>query len=224
MDVQSTKVWRDGESDILPMAKDIGEATKFGLDHDLTHATDAGSEQVGKALYDWRALAVMICGIVRNRLVGCIEIGNLVEDEVGQHAFGADGRGIIERPAVEGVRVASEDRALAGGGADFIFDAEEHGDVLIGMETVGDEERNDDDIWRGGEQMPIGDERGFLHIGSEHVGVGGAGLGDQIDLVADGLAGVRIQRGAVTRDDESGFGGIEHGGNLASAPEDQAGH
>jgi hypothetical protein len=49
------------------------------------------------------------------------------------------------------VGVVAEDFALAGGGADLGFDAEQDRDVLIGMEAVGDEKGDHDDVGGGGD-------------------------------------------------------------------------
>ena len=47
---------------------------------------------------------------------------------------------------MEVVRVVAEDIALAGGGSGMKINAEEDRDILKGMEAVGDEKRDHDDI------------------------------------------------------------------------------
>jgi hypothetical protein len=62
----------------------------------------------------------------------------------------------------------------------------------------------------------------LLHVGVEHGGVAGAGGGDEVHLVADGLGGVLVQAGAVAGDDEGGLRRVDVRRDLAGAAEDQA--
>lgn len=104
------------------------------------------------------------------------------------------------------------------------IDAHESRDFLIGMGAVADEERNHDDVRAGSELVPVGDEGGLFHVGVEDGGIAGARGGDEFDLVANGLGGVRVERSAVADDDEGGLGGIDPGGDLFGAAQDEARH
>ena len=85
-----------------------------------------------------------------------IKVRNLIQDDIGQQAFGSDGGAVIEGFAAEVVGVVAEDVALAGGGADFVFDAEQHRNILIGMQSVGDERTGPRSRW---EWWPFGPTR-----------------------------------------------------------------
>jgi hypothetical protein len=52
-----------------------------------------------------------------------VKVVDLVKDDIGEEAFGADGGRVVEGFSPELVGVVAEDLALAGGGADFGFDA-----------------------------------------------------------------------------------------------------
>ena len=108
--------------------------------------------------------------------------------------------------AADGVGVAAEDLRAAGGGAELLLDAEEDGDVLVGVEAIGDEEGDDDDIGGPGLRLPMGDERLFLHEHAADFGVEAEGM-DAGDLFLYGEAGVFIEGGAVADGDERGAGG-----------------
>ncbi len=73
---------------------------------------------------------------------------DLIEDDLGEIGFGPDGAGVREVLLSEVVGVVPEHLALAGGSSGFGFDAEKDGDVLVGVEAIGDEEGDDDDVWQ----------------------------------------------------------------------------
>lgn len=125
---------------------------------------------------------------------------------------------------MEVVWVVAENVALAGGEADFLFEAEENGDVLVGVCAVCDEEGNDDDVGGGGEFVPVGDERLLLHVGVGDVGVACVGLADELDLIDDGASGVLVEAGAVTDDDESNLVARNVGGDVGGALEEELRH
>ena len=162
--------------------------------------------------------------MILKRLMYSIKIRNLVQNDRCQQAFGSDGGAVVEGFVTEVVGVVAEDIAMAGGTAGILFDAQKDGNILIGMQAIGDEKRDDDDLWGWGDEIPSGDERGFFHVGVEHGGVAGTGGGDAADLVADGLGGVGIQAGAVAGDDEGGLCGIGLGSDLSGTAQDQFGH
>jgi hypothetical protein len=79
--------------------------------------------------------------------------------------------------AIMGSVPMAEDVLLAGGKAFFFFEAEHHGDVLVAVKAIGDEEGDDDDIGRVRELGPIGDEGGLFHVGVNDVGKAALGKG-----------------------------------------------
>ena len=66
--------------------------------------------------------------------MGLIEIGNLIENHIGQQTFGSDRGSVKQGFSPEVVRVLAEGIPLAGGAADLVFYPEEDGNILIGME------------------------------------------------------------------------------------------
>ena len=130
---------------------------------------------------------------------------HLIEDDICHERLGADGAAVVDLAPLKDVRVLMEDAALAEGGAHFLAHAEEHGDVLKAVEAIGDEEGHDDDIGRGGEFGPLGDERGLLHISVDDFGEAVVAAANEGDLILDGLGGVFVEAGAVADDDEAGL-------------------
>ena len=153
-----------------------------------------------------------------------VEIGDLVENDISEQGFGADRGRIEKRFFPEIVRVLAEDLTLAGGGADFGFDTEHHRDVLVGMEAVRDEKRNDHNVLGFRHFIPFGDEGFFLHVCVGDQFVSGSGCGDEIRLVFDRLGGVLVQAGAVTGDNEGGIGRVRAIGDFSGPAENEIGH
>ena len=146
--------------------------------------------------------------------------GRLFDDDLRELRPGADRAGVIQGAAAQVAGVLHEDlavaQAFAGGGGGLGFDAQEDGDVLVAVEAVGDEEGHDDDVGRGGQRGPVGDERGFLHVGVEHGGVAAQGA-DAGGLFLGGDGAVVVERGAVADDEQRGLGFVDAGGDLARA-------
>ena len=158
------------------------------------------------------------------RLVREIEVRDLVEDDIRQHALGADRGAVIQRLLAKVVRVLAENFALAGCRANFVFDAEQNRDILEGMQAVRDEKWDDDDVRCWGHFIPLGDERRLLHVGIHDGGVTSSRCGDEVCLVANGLGRVLVETGAVASDDQSRKRGIHPGRDLFGALEDQIRH
>lgn len=116
------------------------------------------------------------------------------EDDVGDEGVCADGAGIPEAAVADGVGVAE------GVGADVVGHAEEDGDVFVGVEAVGDEEGDDDDVGLGGDGWPVFDVWGFFHEGGVDFGVD-VFLADDVGLSVDDLCGVFVEAGAVSYDE-----------------------
>ena len=132
-----------------------------------------------------------------------VEIVNLIENDIGDESLGADRRGVIKFFSVQFMRVVAENFALAGSGADFRFDTEQHWDVLERMQTIGDEKWHYYYVGSFSKRVPIGDERLFFHVGIEHGCV--TGLAQFLALVLDRLGAIGIEVGAVAHDDERGL-------------------
>lgn len=110
----------------------------------------------------------------------------------------------------------AEDVALAERGRKYGIDAEEKGDVLIGVEAVGYKERKHDDVFLSRVLVPVGDERRRLHVGVEHLGVE-AGVSDAVGFASGGGGGLIVKIGAVRDNEEGGLcrGDIRGGGGCA---------
>src|SRR5262249_596134 len=61
--------------------------------------------------------------------------------------------------------------AIAPGGRPRVGDPEQNRNVLVTVQAVGDEKRDDDYVWRAREHVPIGHQRKFLHVNVKHVRV-----------------------------------------------------
>ena len=90
--------------------------------------------------------------------------------------FRANGARVIERfvrASRRGfcMKISPLPPSFAGAGRRLAFDAQQHRNVLIAVQTVADEKRHDDHVGRVGQLRPIGDERRLLHVGVEHGGV-----------------------------------------------------
>lgn len=140
----------------------------------------------------------------------------MVEDDLGKLGFCADGARVGEVFAPQVIWVVAEDVALAGCGSGLGFDAEEDGDVLVGVQTVCDEEGNDHDVWELGESVPFSNERCLFHVGVEYLAEDGE-LADLFDFTLCGESGVVIEVGAVTDDEEAGLIERERPGDFAGA-------
>ncbi len=116
-----------------------------------------------------------------------IKIGDLVEDDIGQQSFGSDRGAVIKCFTAELLGRDLNAVAQRSGRLKWQLDTQKGGDVLIGMKAIGDEERDHDDVRAGSELVPVGDERGFFHVGVEDGGIAGARGGDELGLVANGL-------------------------------------
>ncbi len=66
---------------------------------------------------------------------------------------------LVELPAARVVRVVPKNFALARGGQAFLLDAEQHGNVLVAVQAVRDEERHDEHVRAACELIPLRDER-----------------------------------------------------------------
>lgn len=158
-----------------------------------------------------------------------VELEDLFDDDAGEEGIGADGAGVIKAAAADGIGVAAEDLGVARTagpaqcGAGLGVDAEEDGDVLVGVEAIGDEEGDDDDVGRRGLLLPVGDEGIFFHEHAEDLFVLIEGL-DAGDLFFYGEAGIFIEGGAVADDDERGVAGIDGGSNFAGAMQEELRH
>ncbi len=69
-----------------------------------------------------------------------LELADLGQDEIGDAGLGADGGGVPEAARLLAVRIGKGTLANVG------REAEQDGNVLEGVEAVGDEEGNDDDV------------------------------------------------------------------------------
>ncbi len=98
-----------------------------------------------------------------------LELRHLRKDHLGHGRLGADGPGVPEPPAVFAMRIG------VGLFLDVMGQAEQHRNVLEGMEAVGNEERHDDDIGAVGQRAPILHERLLFHQHGLAVAVGFAG-------------------------------------------------
>lgn len=151
-----------------------------------------------------------------------IEVVDLVKDHIGNESLGADGGGVVKLATVEFVWVVTEHFSLAGGGTDFGLNAKKYGDVLKGVQSIGDEKRHYDHVQRGGELVPVGDEGLFLHVGIQNRGV--TSLAELLALIFDRLGAVRIEIGAVAYDDERGLAGVDVGSDFARTTQQKLGH
>src|SRR5215471_4909042 len=105
-----------------------------------------------------------------------------LDDDIRNPRIGANGAGIEQRAIIDLVRAATKDLvavlgdacragALAKAGRSFIGDSEQHRNVFVTVKPVGNEERDYDHVRSAGEQLPVGDERLFLHVDVEDVGI-----------------------------------------------------
>ncbi len=156
--------------------------------------------------------------------MAAVEVRHLIEDDLGQQRLGADGVAVVQPAAAQRVRVAAEAAAFAQGRAGFLQDAEQHRDVLITVQAVGDEKRHHDDVRRGGQAVPFGQQRRLLHVGVHHLGEAVPALADQPHLLLDGAGGVFVQAGAVANDDETGLSARHAGSDLIGALQQQLFH
>ncbi len=147
---------------------------------------------------------------------------DLIEDDLGKIGFGADGAGVSEVLVSELVGVVPEHFALARGGAGFGFDTEKDGDVLVGVQSVGDEEGDDDDVRQRRQGVPFGDERSFLHVGVEDFAEDGE-IANFFDLAFCCESGVVVEVGSVAHDEEGGLVEWEVSGDLFGAFEEEVG-
>lgn len=149
----------------------------------------------------------------------------MIENDVGHERLGADGGGVVEGLFLELVGITAEDLLLASGKAFRFFKAEHHGDVLIAVEAIGDEEGDDDGIGSVGHLGPVGDEGRLFHVGVVDFGEAAFGESlDQIHLGLDGFGGIFVQAGAVTDDEEAGFFLRDAGCDFGGALQDEGGH
>ena len=149
----------------------------------------------------------------------------MIEDDIGEEGFGADGAGVEQFAAADGVGIFLKDRLGVGTGGPWrgIGDAEEDGDIFVGVEAIGDEKGDHDHVGLGGDFVPFGDERFFFHVGAEDFGVEAKGL-DAFDFAFGGDGGVIVEAGAVADDEEANGCGIDVGGDLGGAVEEEVGH
>lgn len=153
-----------------------------------------------------------------------VEIRNLIEDHIGDEPFGADGRAVVQGFAAEVMRVVAENFALACGGADLVFDAEQDRDVLVRVKTIGNEKWHNDYLVSWCELVPLGDEGCFFHVGIGHRGIAGTRGNDQVDLIANRFGGVLVESRAVASDDERGLGWLHARCDLFGATQEELGH
>ena len=145
-----------------------------------------------------------------------------IENDISHEWLGADGGRVVEGLLVKVIRVVAEDFLLAGGEAFFFFKAEHHGDVLVAVEAIGDEEGDDDGVWSLGHLGPISDEGRLFHVSVMHGGEVIIGKRfDQLDLIADRFGRILIQPSAVTDDEEGGFFLRNSGRDFGGALEDE---
>lgn len=162
-------------------------------------------------------------GVLSGWRCGGAEECDLVEDDLGEIGRGADGAGVGEVFAAQVVGVVSEDVALAGGGAGLGLNPKQDGDVLVGVESVRDEERNDDDVRELGEGIPFRDERGLFHVGVENFAKD-TEFADFFDFSLCGECGVVIEIGAVSDDEKAGLFERKRSGDLASSFQEKFRH
>ena len=167
---------------------------------------------------------------VSTRRAGAGGFADAFKNDFSQEGFGADGAGIPNKLALFLGGVAPG--GLAGGVAvfhNFLRFAQQHGNILDGMESVADKEGDNDDEPGGGEGVDLGDAGIFFHEDSVNGGVNLSGA-DELDLPVDGAAGIGVAAGAMAGDTEGdvsrpgGAGKGELADDLGGAGEDDGGH
>ncbi len=122
----------------------------------------------------------------------------LLDDDIGKTGIGADGRRVEQRATVNPVRIVAKDfaSAVAGGQADpgsaagrpRLQRSPAIRNVFVTVQSVGDEKRNDNHVWRFGQFPPIGHERRFFHVNVEHGGI----FAERADLSASRFAATAL--------------------------------
>jgi hypothetical protein len=152
--------------------------------------------------------------------VGGVKEANLVEDQLRKQGLRADGAGVVKVAIAEMVGVVAEALALARGEAGLGFDPQEHGNVLIGVKTVGDKKWDHHDVGLGGVLVPFGDEGSFLHVSAQHFSVD-AQFADAFHLAFGGESGVVVEVGAVSDDEKARLRGRNTGSHLCGPTKEQ---
>src|SRR5438045_906956 len=96
-------------------------------------------------------------------------------------------------------------------------------DVLVAMEALRNEKRNDHNVPRLGERQPIGDERRFLHVDIQDRSVFSA-RANYFRLVLGGDGAVVVQTCAMTDDQQRGVGRGNIGRDFPCALEEEICH
>src|SRR5262245_16026595 len=85
--------------------------------------------------------------------------------------------------------------------------AQHHGDILMGVQSIADKERDHNDVFGPRHLVAFANPRIFLEEERIHLGVV-IGRTDQFDLALDGFAGILIVARAMSGDEESDLGRV----------------
>ena len=122
------------------------------------HLPDPGwpvREQADERFFDPRGRWLRLGCRVGN-VMSCIEGHHLIQDDAVHAGVGPDRSRVVQLTTAEGVRVLPKSTALTQRRAGLLQDAEQHGNVLIAVQTIGDEKRHHDDVRCLGELIPLG--------------------------------------------------------------------
>src|SRR5438132_10409427 len=145
------------------------------------------------------------------------------ENDLSHHRIGTDGARVIESTTAEKIWISSENLLLAGCSLRFAVNTQEHRNVFITVETVGNKKWHHDygRILRQG--WPVGNWRFLLHVSRADLGVDVA-RSDFLNLGFDGDCGVLVEPGSVSDDQEAGLFRCQIGSGPVGSLQDEISH